>query len=464
MSDQPRVLVVDDEEGFVIALGRALRAGGCEVHTFTAPEEALAALPQLPLDVLITDIRMPGVSGVDLLVAVKRQRPEIEVVVLTAYATVETAVAALKSGAYDYLTKPLEDVNEVLRLVQRATERKRLLSRNRQLEQQLEARELFSGLVGDSASMREVYKLIGAVANSSSTVLIQGESGTGKELVARAIHDRSPRGKAGFVPINCGALPEPILESELFGHVKGAFTGAVVNKRGLFEAAHGGTLFLDEIGDMPVAMQVKLLRVLQEGEVKPVGATSSVEVDVRVIAATHTDLQAAVKAGSFRQDLFYRVNVIGIRLPALRDRIDDLPLLAFHLLKKHATHAGKKVERISAEALQALSIWPWKGNVRELENVMERAVVLAGSASIELADLPAEMRSKQPASGAAKDGDSLAAMPYARARVVALRTFERRYLEELLTAHQGNISSAARAAGMDRSNFRRILKKHHLDN
>jgi len=417
----------------------------------------------LPLDVLITDIRMPGVSGVDLLVAVKRQRPEIEVIVLTAYATVDTAVAALKSGAYDYLTKPLEDVNEVLRLVQRATERKRLLSRNRQLEQQLEARELFSGLVGDSASMREVYKLIGAVANSSSTVLIQGESGTGKELVARAVHDRSTRSKAAFVPINCGALPEPILESELFGHVKGAFTGAIVNKRGLFEAAHGGTLFLDEVGDMPIAMQVKLLRVLQEGEVKPVGATKSVEVDVRVIAATHSDLQAAVKAGSFRQDLFYRVNVIGIRLPALRDRLDDLPLLAFHLLKKHASHAGKKVERISAEALQALSLWPWKGNVRELENVIERAVVLAGSASIELADLPAEMRGNQPAAKTAKDGDSLAAMPYARARVVALRTFERRYLEDLLATHQGNISSAARAAGMDRSNFRRILKKHHLD-
>ena len=458
---QPRVMIVDDEEGFTIALSRALKNAGCEVHAFTSPEQALSALPQLDLDVVLTDIRMPGVSGVDLLQIVKRQKPQVEVLMITAFATVETAVAALKSGAYDYLTKPLEDVNEVVRLVQRAAERKRLLSRNAELERQLEAREVFSGMVGDGPKMREVFGLIESVAHSDSTVLIEGESGTGKELAARAIHDRSPRRKAPFVAVNCGALPEPILESELFGHLKGAFTGALANKRGLFEAASGGTLFLDEIGDMPAAMQVKLLRVLQEGEVKPVGSTQTVRIDVRVIAATNVDLQAAVRSGRFREDLFYRVNVIAIRLPALRDRAEDLPLLAFHLLRKHAAHAGKKVERISAEALQALSVWPWKGNVRELENVVERAVVLTRGSSIELSDLPAELRAG--AAGAkSRDGDGAEALPYARARVVALRDFERRYVERLMAAHEGNISSAARAAGMDRSNFRRILKKHRI--
>ena len=462
----PKVMIIDDEEGFTVALSRALRSSGCEVHAFTVPEEALAALPQLDLDVLLTDIRMPGVSGVDLLVAVKRQRPEIEVVMITAYATVETALLALKGGAYDYLTKPLEDVGEVTRLVQRAAERKRLVSRNRELERQLEAREVFGGMVGESPAMREVFRLIETVALSDSTVLIEGESGTGKELAARAIHDRSPRRKAPFVAVNCGAIPEAILESELFGHLKGAFTGAVANKRGLFEAASGGTLFLDEIGDMPLPMQVKLLRALQEGEVKPVGSAQPVEVNVRTIAATNVDLKAAVKKGGFREDLFYRVNVIGLRLPPLRERVEDLPLLAFHLLRKHAAHAGKKVERISAAALQALSLWPWKGNVRELENVVERAVVLTSGQSIELSDLPPELR----AGGLPSGGQSLrpapesaASLPYARARVVALRNFERRYLEDVLAAHRGNVSSAARAAGMDRSNFRRILKKHRID-
>jgi DNA-binding NtrC family response regulator len=458
----PKVMIVDDEEGFAVALSRALKGAGCEVHVFTDPDRALAALPQLDLDVLLSDIRMPGVSGVDLLLAVKRQRPELEVVMVTAYATVETAVATLKSGAYDYLTKPVEDLNEVIRLVQRAAERKRLVSRNRELERQLEAREVFSGMVGDSPAMHEVFRLIDAVARSGSTVLIEGESGTGKELAARAIHDRSPRRMAPFVAVNCGALPEPVLESELFGHVKGAFTGAFANKRGLFEAASGGTLFLDEIGEMPQAMQVKLLRALQEGEVKPVGATGAVQVDVRTIAATNVDLKAAVKKGSFREDLYYRVNVIGVRLPPLRERIEDLPLLAFHLLRKHADHAGKKVERISPETLQALSLWPWKGNIRELENVIERAVVLTAGRSIELADLPAELRSRDVGKPSSTP-EPLGKLPYARARVVAMRNFERRYLEELLAANRGNVSSAARAAGMDRSNFRRILKKHKLE-
>ena len=463
----PRVMVLDDEEGFVIALARALRAGGCEVHTFTAPELALAALPDLELDVVLTDVRMPGVSGLDVLQALKRQKPDVEVAVMTGHATVETAVAALKSGAYDYLTKPLEDVAAVLHLVRRAAERKRLVSRNHELEQLLQSRDGFEGLIGQNRAMREVYQLVEAVAHSASTVLVEGESGTGKELVARAIHDRSPRRRAPFVPINCGALPGNILESELFGHVKGAFTGALEHKRGLFEAANGGTLFLDEIGDTPLPMQVKRLRALQEGEVKPVGATQAVKVDVRTIAATNVDLEAAVKAGTFREDLFYRTNVIRIRLPPLRERVDDVPLLAWHFLRKHAARSNKDVQRIAPEVLEALSVAPWKGNVRELENVIERAVVLTRRQVIELEDLPPALRRASPRTGSdqrlAADGKPLTAMPYARARVVAMRAFERRYLEALLSEHRGNISSAARAGGMDRSNFRRILRKHRIE-
>jgi transcriptional regulator with GAF, ATPase, and Fis domain len=309
--------------------------------------------------------------------------------------------------------------------------------------------------------MRSVFKLVETVSHSTATVLIQGESGTGKELIARAIHYRSPRKDKPFVAINCSALTETLLESELFGHVKGAFTGALGNKQGLFEAANGGTIFLDEVGDLPPATQVRLLRVLQEGEVKPVGSNENIEVNVRVLAATHVDLGKAKSAGKFREDLFYRLNVSPLQLPPLRDRPDDVPLLATHFLLMHAKKSEKKVTGIGPQAMEALTLYRWPGNVRELENVMERAVVLTPNEVLELEDLPAEMRATSK-SAADVEIYSLAHLPYAEAKRLAMRAFERRYLLAIIERNDSNISSAAKAAGIDRSNFRRLLKQYEV--
>src|SRR6516165_1406081 len=359
-----RVLVVDDEPSLLRAL--------------ESPIAATQQLAQEDFDVALLDIKMPDLSGLELLAAVKHRRPEVEVIMMTGHATVETALAAVKAGAYDYLTKPFEDVELVARAVGKAAERKMLFDRNRELERKLSEREPGpgEGLVGSSPGIREVTRMIEAVAYSAATVLVTGESGTGKELVARALHARSPRRAQPFVALNCGALTETLLESELFGHVKGAFTGAQRDQRGLFDAADGGTIFLDEIGDIPLATQVRLLRVLQEGEIKRVGSADAVKVDVRVIAATHRDLPKLVKAGKFREDLFYRLNVINIPLPPLRERVEDVPLLAHHFLRRYAERLSKRVRSVSPEAIELLSGYRWPGNVRELENAIERAVVL----------------------------------------------------------------------------------------
>jgi transcriptional regulator with PAS, ATPase and Fis domain len=309
--------------------------------------------------------------------------------------------------------------------------------------------------------MRAVFKLVETVSYSSATVLIQGESGTGKELVARAIHYRSPRKDKPFIAVNCSALTETLLESELFGHVKGSFTGATANKKGLFEAADGGTIFLDEIGDVPPATQVRLLRVLQEGEVKRVGANDTIKVDVRVIAASNIDLSRAKDQGKFREDLFYRLNVITVALPPLRDRPEDVPLLAGHFLRLYAGKMGKKVTGISPQAMEALVCHRWMGNVRELENVIERAVVLTSREVVDVEDLPQQLR-ESPGGGGDVEVLSLAHLPYAEAKRLAMRAFERRYLSALLEKSGHNVSSAARAAGVDRSNFRRLLKQYEV--
>jgi two-component system response regulator HydG len=387
---------------------------------------------------------------------------------MTGHATVETALAALKAGAYDYLTKPFEDVEVVARGVAKAAERKMLFDRNRELEDRLRRRDgAPEGLVGSSGGMRDVTRMIEAVAYSSATVLVTGESGTGKELVARALHARSPRRAQPFVALNCGALTETLLESELFGHVKGAFTGAQRDQKGLFDAADGGTIFLDEIGDIPPATQVRLLRVLQEGEIKRVGAAESVRVDVRVIAATHRDLTRLVKTGRFREDLFYRLNVINIPLPPLRERIDDVPLLAHHFLRRYAERLGKKVRTLNPDALELLRGYRWPGNVRELENAIERAVVLCRGEAVTAGDLPpavtgrtAPLVREAPASG---DDAAWLAQSYAAAKEQALRRFEKGYVEALMKACDNNISAAARKAGMDRSNFKRVLRKYRTD-
>ena len=337
-----KVLVVDDDKIVLRAVTEILQREGYYVVAIDDAVEGLAAARDPSIDVAILDIRMPHLSGMDLLKAIKQARPEVEVIMMTAFATVETAVEAVKAGAYDYLTKPFSNIDEVSLTVAKAAERKALKDRTRVLEEQLTAKGQFEDLIGQSNQMRAVFKLVETVSYSSATVLIQGESGTGKELVARAIHYRSPRKDKPFVAVNCSALTDTLLESELFGHVKGSFTGATANKKGLFEAADGGTIFLDEIGDVPPATQVRLLRVLQEGEVKRVGANETTKVDVRVIAASNVDLARAKEQGKFREDLFYRLNVITVTLPPLRDRPEDVPLLAQHFLRMYQAEDGQE--------------------------------------------------------------------------------------------------------------------------
>jgi two-component system response regulator HydG len=456
-----KVLVVDDDKIVLRAASEILSREGYQVVAIDDAVEGLSAAKDPTIDVACLDIKMPNLSGMDLLKAFKQSRPDVEVIMMTAFATVETAVEAVKGGAYDYLTKPFENIDVLSLAVGRAAEKKSLRDRTRVLEEALSARNQFEDLVGQSSQMRSVFKLVETVSYSTATVLIQGESGTGKELVARAIHYRSPRKDKPFVAVNCSALTDTLLESELFGHMKGSFTGATTNKKGLFEAADGGTIFLDEIGDVPPATQVRLLRVLQEGEVKRVGANDTLKVDVRVIAATNVDLSKAKDTGKFREDLFYRLNVITVQLPPLRDRPEDIPLLAQHFLKLYAQKIGKKVNTISPAAMEALTTARWSGNVRELENAMERAVVLCSGEAVELEELPAEIRNNQRGGGEV-EVFSLAHLPYAQAKKLAMRAFERRYLSALLDKSNNNVSMAARAAGVDRSNFRRLLKQYEV--
>jgi two-component system response regulator HydG len=463
------VLVVDDEPALLKALEALLSRQGCAVVALDNPIVALQRLASDDFDVALFDIKMPQLSGLELLNAVKHRRPEVEVIIMTGHATVETALQAVKMGAYDYLTKPFDDVELVARSVAKAAERKALFDRNRQLETQLREKVggAADGLVGNSSAMREVTRMVEAVAYSAATVLVTGESGTGKELVARALHSRSPRKSHPFVALNCGALTETLLESELFGHVKGSFTGAQRDQKGLFDAADGGTIFLDEIGDIPPATQVRLLRVLQEGEFKRVGATDAIRVDVRVIAATHRDLPKLVKAGKFREDLFYRLNVINVQLPALRERVEDVPLLAHHFLRRYSDRLGKKVKTLSQEAIELLCGYRWPGNVRELENAIERAVVLCRGDAITPTDLPPAVtgRSAPLVREAPAGGDEAAwlTQSYATAKEQALRRFEKGYVDALMKACDNNISAAARKAGMDRSNFKRVLRKYRSD-
>jgi two-component system response regulator HydG len=464
-----RVLVVDDEPTLLKALEALLRKKGWEVIALDSPIAATQRLAAEDFDVALLDIKMPQLSGLELLTAVKHRRPEVEVIMMTGHATVETALAAVRAGAYDYLTKPFEDVELVARAVSKAAERKALFDRNRELETQLREKSDPSneGLVGNSGGMHDVMRMIDAVAYSAATVLVHGESGTGKELVARALHNKSPRRSQPFVALNCGALTETLLEAELFGHVKGAFTGALRDQKGLFDAADGGTIFLDEIGDIPPATQVRLLRVLQEGEIKRVGSAESVRVDVRVIAATHRDLPKLVKAGRFREDLFYRLNVIAIPLPPLRDRIEDVPLLAHHFLRRYTDRLGKKVRTLSPEAIELLCGYRWPGNVRELENAVERAVVLCRGDAITSGDLPPAVsgRTAPLVRDLPTTGEDAAWLnqSYAAAKEQALRRFEKSYVEALMRACDNNISAAARKAGMDRSNFKRVLRKYRSD-
>ncbi len=456
---KPRVLIIDDEEGVLRTLSALLVRAGFDVQTSADALEGLTAAKEPDVDVALVDINLPNISGMELLRELKTRKHPIEVIMITGAATIPSALEAVRLGAYDYLTKPFLDMEPVISSVRRAADRKQLIARNRELEQLVSAQPN-QDFIGQSAKMREVFGLVEQVSYSSSTVLIQGESGTGKELVARSIHRRSQRAAKPFVAINCAAMTETLLESELFGHVKGAFTGAAGSKKGLIEAANGGTLFLDEIGDMPQVTQVKLLRVLQEGEVRPVGSTDTLKVDVRVIAATNVNLAKAMQEGKFREDLFYRLNVINVALPALRERPTDVPLLAQYFLRQYSKKLGKHIDRISDDALEALVSNRWPGNVRELENVIERATVLARGKEITVSDLPTAFTDG--ARGSEGDLTSLLHLNYASAKRLALSAFDKNYLRGLIRNADGNITVAAAKAGLDRSNFRRLLKQNNL--
>src|SRR5690606_7689091 len=384
----PRVLVVDDEPELRRSLARLLLSRGMGVLTARGGLAAIDILKKEPIDVALIDLMMPNINGLELMERTREEQLEVEVIIMTAFGDVETAVKAVRAGAYHFLTKPFRSNDEVVLTVTKAAERRRLVDRTKRLQRRLEQMEKFGELIGNSPKMQDVYRLALGVAPTSSTVLILGESGTGKELTARAIHQHSPRADAPFVAVNCSAIPVDLVESELFGHVRGAFTGATATRAGLFETAHRGTIFLDEVGDLPPLAQVKLLRVLQEGEIKRVGSNETQTVDVRVIAATNVDLKGRIAEGKFREDLYYRLNVIAIMLPSLRERKEDVPLLAYHFLKKYSARIGSDVQRISQEAMRVLQGHTWPGNVRELENAIEHAIVFCKDHTLSAADLP----------------------------------------------------------------------------
>ena len=448
-----KILLVDDETAILETLEILFRGEGWEVVVANSGPKALAALEDDHPDIVLTDIRMPGAGGLDVLAHARAADPEMAVILMTAQASLQTAVRAVNEGAYYYLQKPFAN-DELLAICRRAAEARALKVENKRLKKEIRSRTNRTGdrPVGVSPKFVEVLELAETVACTGSTVLISGESGTGKEVVARYIHELSDRSEAAFMSINCGALPESLLESELFGHVKGSFTGAVKDKDGLLVAASGGTFFLDEIGDMSPATQVKLLRAIQEREVIPVGATTAVAVDVRIIAASNRDLEEEIVRGGFRSDLYYRLNVIQLHLPPLRERSEDIPLLVRHFLERRTDGNGAAPTVVSEEAIQILDRYEWPGNVRELENALERAVVVAQGSRIMPADLPDRVRETPRPRLAAEE---VAPNP-------TMEVVERAYIHWVLQAEGGNKSRAAEVLGIDPSTLYRKLNRYGI--
>ena len=444
------LLVVDDDAAMRQMLASLFRDRGFEVREAESAAEALELARDVDFAAVLTDVRMPGRSGIELIGELRRLRPETPTIVMTAFGSIDSAVEAMRAGAFDYIAKPFEP-EVVMFAVDRALQQRALEEENRRLRRAVDRTRSFGDLIGKSPAMQEIFALIRKVAHGRSSVLITGESGTGKEVVARTLHFYGNRADKPFIPINCTAIPEGLLESELFGHVRGAFTGAHASKQGLFEKASGGTLFLDEIGDLGLGLQSKLLRAIQEREIRPVGGTQSVKVDVRIIAATNRDLLGEIEAGRFREDLFYRLNVIPLHIPPLRERPEDVPALVEHFVRKHADGATRTV---SAEAMQQLVACAWKGNARELENVIERALVLSDAPELGSADLPlAALAPPQEAAPAADFARSAAA------RQLPLREVETRYIDEILRLTGGNKVRAARILGIDRKTLYRRAER-----
>jgi DNA-binding NtrC family response regulator len=449
MTPHERILVVDDEEQMRDLLVKVLERKGYQVSICGNGADALDFLEREPADLVVTDVRMPGLSGMEALRAIKELNPEILVIIMTAFGSIDQAVQAVKEGAYDYINKPFK-IDEMLLTIEKALEERRLRHEVSALRQELRTRYHFANLIGKSRAMQEIFGLIEQVAGSRSTVMVYGKSGTGKELVAKAIHYNSPRTSRAFVAVNCAAIPAELLESELFGHEKGSFTGAIATKVGKFELATGGSLFLDEVGSMRLDLQAKILRALQEREVERVGGTRTIKIDVRVIAATNRDLKKAVEEEAFREDLYYRLNVVPITLPDLKDRQEDIPLLANHFVQKFAQESNPAIREISKEAMAVLMSHAWPGNVRELENVIERAVTLGHGPAVLPADLPPNLV------GGANP------LERALAREATLEDLERDYIAMILQRTKGHQIRAATILGIDRRTLYRKIRRYGL--
>ncbi len=454
---RPRILVADDKENILKLLERIL-AEAFDVTAVADGNRAMAMVMCGDFDVVISDIRMPGADGLTVLHEVKRTCPDVEVILMTAYATVPAAIEAIKQGAFDYLPKPFEP-DEVLLVVQRAVERRQLRQQALALRRLLDERDGFDKLVGRSPPMQKLFGLMRRAADSDVTVLITGESGTGKELVARALHGAGARKDRRFLAINCGAIPENLLESELFGHKKGAFTGAHADKRGLYEEAEGGTLFLDEVGELPLSMQVKLTRALQERTVRRIGESQERTVDVRILAATNVDLKTEIRTGRFREDLYYRLNVFPLHLPPLRERADDIPLLVAALMDRHGKKNPRLPTGLTPEALSAMAAYDWPGNVRQLENAIERALAVSDGQRIALEALPEEIVGAMPRRMLRSNSEHLT---YREAINLAVDRASRDYLVALLREFCGNVTQAATKAGVERESLHRLLRRYGI--
>jgi two-component system NtrC family response regulator len=449
------ILIVDDEKNYLVVLEALLGPQGYEILTAGSAKEAIRLIQESDLDLIITDMKMPGKSGMELLEASKEIKPDLPVIMMTAYGTIEMAVEAMKKRAYDYITKPFQ--NEELKLtVKKALENYRLIKENRRLSQALLDRYKYGNIIGKSKPMQGIYEMISKVAQSKASVLITGPSGTGKELIAKAIHYDSPRKDRPFISVNCGALTETLLESELFGHEKGAFTGAVSMKKGRFELADAGTLFLDEVGDMPPPLQVKLLRVLQEMEFERVGGTKTIKVDVRVLSASNQNIKEVVSEGNFREDLFYRLNVINIEVPSLTERTEDIRLLVNHFIEKYRQDEGKERIELSPEAWKILYSYTWPGNVRELENIIERAVVLKADRVIGPEDLPPELSQKR------QEVEVERFIPLDAPLQKTLEQIEEKLIRRALDQCDNVQSHAAEMLGITKSLIQHKMKKYNI--
>jgi len=449
LENKIRILVVDDELIVRQSLGNWLKEEGYGIDTADSGLDALNKFAKKNYDLIIADIKMPGMDGIELLERVKKKDAEIQVLVMTAYASIDTAVQAMRKGAFDYVVKPFDPEN-ITQIIQRALKFKLLEKENILLKRELEKKYGIDEIIGKSRKMEEVFDLIRTVADSEAVVMIRGESGTGKELIARAIHANSKRKYGPLIALSCGALPDSLLESELFGYEKGAFTGAQYTRKGRLEMADSGTLFLDEIGDISPKTQVDLLRVLQEKTIYRLGSTTPVKIDVRILSATNRDLENAVKEGSFREDLYYRLNVVSINVPPLRDRKEDIPLLVNHFLRKYALENGKEIRIVNSEAMGLLTAYSWPGNVRELENVVERAVVVNKTGEIESRDLPDNVRENGVLSDITQKSRSLEDM-------------EKNHIQRILNEHEWNITHAARELDIDRATLYNKIKKYNIE-